>query len=362
MKSFNIKSVALKASLKGKFVPALLLVLCSFAITTAASAANIVVNGGFEEPIVEDRWMTYHGDGYDGGQDCPDNSSTHCNDGTTVPGWSVFWTDLLHLNASNVEGRLELQRGLVGGSNAHDGSQKAELDSHHRMDSNNNNVSIGQLLPTCPLSVYTLQYAWKSRTEDSGDNDVQVLIADNIVNTHMQNDAWDTENIDFLSPDADETLLAFVSTGTESTKGMFLDHVSVIGPDGSNPENCSLVCDNKPKTLTLRYDGDEDSNHDQSGNEVIIFPETGVVFPNQVRIEVYNHKKKNPTMIDAFTVNIGETFDVTGSKQRIPPRLTFVISTTDDEHLQTVQFHTSCSQPLNAGDEFGAITVWDAVN
>jgi hypothetical protein len=25
--------------------------------------------------------------------------------------------------------------------------------------------------------------------------------------------------------------------------------------------------------------------------------------------------------------------------------------------IQTIQFHSSCSQPLEAGDEFGAITV-----
>ena len=84
-------------------------------------------------------------------------------------------------------------------------------------------------------------------------------------------------------------------------------------------------------------------------------------FPNPALVRVYGHKKKSPELLLTKTLAWGETFDVVGPHNRIPPRLKFeIINPENDEIFQTVQFHTSCSQPLAALDEFGGITVWAA--
>ena len=63
------------------------------------------------------------------------------------------------------------------------------------------------------------------------------------------------------------------------------------------------------------------------------------------------------------TVVIGQSFEVTGEatgKKWIPPKL--IIEITDPatgEMVQSVEFHTSCSQPLNVGDQYGGIAVFD---
>ena len=370
--------VADKAIHRRSFVPAILLVIFSLTLTTAVSAAELVVNGGFEDPIVDTDlgWTTYYGENQPLSEpgDCPtgvDDAPAYCNDDDRVPGWSVFWTDDLVENEQLNPGRLEIQTGTTGGWPAYNGTaQKAELDSHHRVGNDNTNVTIAQFLPTCPLTAYTLSYAWKSRTEISGDNDVRVIVGSKRVNMHAQNDDWQKETVYFISDNADETLLLFGSIGDETTTGMFLDEVSVDGPDGSESEDCPPVlmdCDNTPLNITLRYDGNDDIKHNQSGNEVIITPETVNSYPDPATIKVYGHKKKDPELLKTYTdVAIGDFFTVKGPRKRIPPRLTFEIynpkdDLTKDDPVQTITFHTSCSQPLDAGDEFGAITVWSSV-
>ena len=80
MKRFNAYSVAGKAVLNTLLTSALLLVLSGFTLTTAVSAAELVVNGGFEKPEVPIGtnafgWMTYYGENQPLGadDDCPDD-------------------------------------------------------------------------------------------------------------------------------------------------------------------------------------------------------------------------------------------------------------------------------------------------
>ncbi len=374
MKRFTTKGVVSKTTPTSRLASAFMLILSTFLLATSASAAELVVNGGFELPIVDPDlgWTTYYGENYPLSEpgDCDQLDPAHpstdkCNDDTRVPGWSVFWTDDLLNHQQLTPGRLEIQTGTQGGVAACDCSlQKAELDSHHRIGDDNNNVTIAQWLPTCPLTAYKLTYGWKSRTEIPGDNDVRVVIGTEQVNIHQQNMEWEMEDVHFISDNSYETLLLFGSIGDETTTGMFLDDVSVTGPDGSLFEPCTLVCDDKPIELTLRYDGNDFSDHDQTGSEVIISPEVVPSFPTDAVIEVYGHKWKSPKLLGTFDVSIDGFFTVKGPQKRIPPRLTFKIYHPDDlkNPVQTVTFHTSCSQPMNAGDEFGAITVWSAIN
>ena len=378
MKRFMSKGVVRKTTLSSKLASAFLLIISTSFLAISAFAAELVANGGFESPIVptfpdsDTGWATYYGENYPYDPDHPDfvpcdpshPEYGNCIDDTRVPGWAVFWTDDLINSQQFTPGRLEIQRGDIGGAAPLYGDQKAELDSHHRIDNDNTNVTIVQVLPTCPLTAHELSYGWKSRTEEEGDNDVRVWVNDEELAIHEQNADWRMEKHDFVSDDSGLTLILFGSIGDETTKGMYLDEVSVTGPDGSDSEPCTLICDDKPIELTLRYDGDDDSDNDQSGNEVIISPEVVETFPTDAVIEVYGHKWKSPKLLGTFDVSIDGFFSVKGPRKRIPPRLTFKIYDPDDlkNPVQTVTFHTSCSQPMNAGDEFGAITVWSAIN
>jgi hypothetical protein len=360
--------VAGKAVHRRSFVPAILLVLCTFSFSVTSFADELVKNGGFELPVVphEKGWTTYYGQNGEG--ECEANGEEECNNGVLVPDWEVFWTDLILGPQILKPGRLEIQNNDVNGvPNAKSGEQKAELDSHFRAESDDNNATIHQSLATCPRSPYTLTYAWHSRTTLPHDNDMRVIVRDSIVRVHSLNTDWEVEEYNFVSDDLYETALAFASIGDNTTKGGFLDDVSVTGKPGGSVEACANheeptpICANgKPQTLTLLYDGNAFSQHGQDSNEVIITEPTGE-FPNPALIKVYSNKKKNTDLVSSFTVNWGETFDVSGPQNRIPPRLKFEIINPDtDEVIQTVQFHTSCSQPLEVLDEFGGITVWAA--
>jgi len=373
MRGFNAKSVVGRATLHFRLLSVLSLILSTSLFMSAAIAAELIVNGGFEdEPAVVDPdlgWMTYYGENnpLGAGYDCPvtgEDSDEKCNDDVRIPGWSVFWTDDISSAKQFNPGRLEIQTGDTADIPAYEGVQKAELDSHHRVDTDgelvaNNNVTIAQFIPTCPLADYTLSYAWKSRTNIENDNTVHIYIDETEIVTHNANDDWQVETQDFTSNNSGQTLILFGSIGTETTLGMFLDDVSVTGPD------CSLVCDEKPYDITFRYDGDDDTDNDQSGSEVIISPEVVYPFPEEATIRVYGHKKKDAEFLGTYDVKIGDLFSVSNSRpnKRIPPRLTFEIYNRGGEGdpVQTVTFHTSCSQPLNGYDEFGAITVWNAL-
>jgi hypothetical protein len=362
------RGVAGKAIYRRSFVPATLLVLCIFSYSSVIFAEELVVNGGFEEPVVphEKGWATYYGQ--NGAGKCEENGEEECNEGVLVPGWEVFWTDLIVGPQILEPGRLELQNNSVPDlPDAKSGEQKAELDSHHRAASDDNNATILQFIPTCPRSAYTLTYAWRSRTEILNDNDIRVIVKDSIVREHTINAEWDIEEVNFVSDDLCETPIAFASIGDNTTFGGFVDDISVTGPACRTTASCenraeptSICEDGKPKSLTLLYDGNAFTQHGQDSNEVIITEPTGE-FPNPALVRVYGHKKKSPELLLTKTLAWGETFDVVGPHNRIPPRLKFeIINPENDEIIQTVQFHTSCSQPLAALDEFGGITVWAA--
>ena len=388
MKRFNTNSTAGKVVLNTLVLPTLLLMLCAFTLAKTASADELVVNGWFELPVVSTvdpvwGWMTYYGGNKPLGApgDCPTDTGDlpeNCNDDTRVPGWSVFWTDKIIEVQQLTPGRLEIQSNVLYGLDnpTYEGAQLAELDSEHRItiplkldEAPNNNATITQWLPTCPLEEYTLSYAWKARTANTGDNDLRVWV-DTWLDTDGKPDVlmhtenlpfWSAEEVTFTSDNSGQTLILFGSVGTQSGEGGYLDAVSVNGPD------CSFVCDEKPYDITFRYDGDDDSHHSQSGNEVIIYPEEVYPFPNPATIKVYGHNKRKPEPLGTFeNVEINDLFSVSNIKQnkRIPPRLVFQIYDPEDEGgmpVQTVMFHTSCSQPLNGHDEFGAITVWNAL-
>ena len=306
MKRFNVNLVANKATFCHKFLSAFLLILISFTLTSIASAADkglilskpallpiataadveLIVNGSFEEPKVTSLlgWTTYFGQNYTSGDaTCPLGATT-CNDGTLIPGWSVLWSHQINPdpNWDPEPGRIELQSDTAAGviianSTAYRGDQKAELDSHHRLGvTTDNNATIYQILKTCPGLAYTFKYSWKGRDDVVGMSDLDVLIDDVKLTQHVQfSPQWTPETHIFTANQTGRSAVAFHSCGDKNTLGVFLDSISVIGPDGSIPELCDEPYDlcefgDKPISLTLLYDGNDDTHHHQVSDEVIV--------------------------------------------------------------------------------------------
>lgn len=367
--------------------------LLVFAAATSASAQNMVINGDFEQPNVSTvlqtaglddltPWLTFYGqNGVDQNDnpltDCADTTGTwifdkdHCNDGTLVPGWRVVWSD------TGEPGRLEIQRHYIGEAWPHGGDQKAELDTHHRVATNpliayedmDNNVSILQTLNTCPGGVYEVSYWWKPRTSVPGDSSMSVIIDDQNYTTHnstiLDAPTWQQGQFAF-SATKSESVLQFRSWGQTTTFGVFLDDVSVVEtvPCSFVPPQCTYepgvdVCESgMPSTLELSYDASSDSAFTQSPGSFSIEPLVpSTAYPQPVTIKVYD--SKGIWMQTETGVNKDDTFVVIGQRAngKIGPRLTVEIWDENGALFQTVMFHTSCSEPLFVGDEFGGISV-----
>jgi hypothetical protein len=308
----------------------------------------------------------------------------HCEN-AIMPGWSAIWSDTLGNAVPDEPGRIELQNVEKDGCVARDGLQKAELDSHHRYvddEYGNNDIYLYQVLPTCPNKLYTLNYSYRPRLEDTADMDVWVDAKLLCSHTGETPGAWEDVTVYFTSGDY-PTELGFNACSCGDTLGPFLDAVKVTGPTPDDPE-CydGPICGERPNTLTFFYngelvtDGDAPGYHDQDPGEVIIWTAEGLTaLPDTVFIKAYDGigKFKNaargnkvkgddgflyewtvPELTALFTVESG------GEKadKWLPPTMMFKIYSEDGGTLlQTVQFHTSCSQPLDIGDQFGPIVV-----
>ncbi len=111
----------------------------------------------------------------------------------------------------------------------------------------------------------------------------------------------------------------------------------------------------RPLELTMMYDGVSDKTGPQTGNEVIIDP-FNVVAPALVDVEVYGHR--GDLVKTVTNLAVGDEFSYAGFKGGVSPRTRFLIYDSATGNLiQTVQFHTSCSQPINLGDSYGLLTV-----
>lgn len=359
-------------------LPAFLILLLLAAAPMRAMADELVINGDFEEPDLEvmgltdingNGWTTFFGQNV-GPTYCDDHGFPACNGGTLVPGWDVYWSDSFDLGILE-PGRIEIQRGLVATCLPCSFNQKAELDSHHRVGSSNNNVTLVQTINTCPRMPYTLTFSWRPRTAVFDDNDMLAMINDDLLlSTTSTAQYWTDETYHFISPDQYGSDLLFEAFGLGNTFGMLLDNVSVEGIDAASPLDCQPVevCGDKPANLELLYNGPHSDGdvYTQDPSEVVIETFTVDPLPTVVFIKVFDHQYGTPnaSMLFAEEVLLGEKFEIldAGSdwnKPFVPPRITIEIRDTGDNSLlQRVTFHTSCSQPLDVGDQFGGIAVW----
>jgi uncharacterized repeat protein (TIGR01451 family) len=144
--------------------------------------------------------------------------------------------------------------------------------------------------------------------------------------------------------------------------GKSMDSVQTVEDQDAATFICAevldLCADGKPAELKVQYDADDDTSHSMDAGSVTIAP-AAVNFPaGAVWIVVYDKKDVAGVKVAEQSVQPGQSFWISGPSKLISSSYWFYIYTSQDGTLlQRVNFHTSCSQPLNIGDEFGAITV-----
>ena len=132
------------------------------------------------------------------------------------------------------------------------------------------------------------------------------------------------------------------------------------------PPTAGDLCEDfdKPQKLTLQYIGDDANVNSQDSSKVEIIGNPGTTSP----VYIIAHNKDEPFKSDAKiwfsgAVNLNETFVINSLPFRNELESnTFVyifdgadVPQPSESPLQTVEFHTSCSQPLLLGDIFGAV-------
>jgi len=122
------------------------------------------------------------------------------------------------------------------------------------------------------------------------------------------------------------------------------------------------ICElDKPQVLTMLYTGDNVQNHNQDPRKVKVEGDPG--FAPVVHIIAADKKLRDLHRAKIFfegDVPLGGIFgiDATAAGEGKLRADTYVhIFDPAGELLQTIKFHTSCSQPLALGDEFGGVQV-----
>ncbi len=128
-------------------------------------------------------------------------------------------------------------------------------------------------------------------------------------------------------------------------------------------ERSSEICSSKPVTLTMRYtgDGDDATSHSQDSSKVNVDGDPNDTSP--VRILVTDKENPSDNRAKVFfdgPVVLGDTFvidaDNAGQNKLGSKTFVFIYRIVGGEILlQSIEFHTSCSQPLFLGNQFGSV-------
>jgi hypothetical protein len=177
------------------------------ALTRPASAQNLVVNGGFEDPIVPGGDWSVFG---------------------SIPGWDTFFGP-----------GIEIQNNVAG--SPAEGNQHVELDSHA-------NSGMFQNIPTTGGQQYLLSFAYSPRPGVGADSNWISVLWDGSFFTSVTGaggggTVWNYHQF-VVTGNPGFTTLAFQAFGTNDSLGGYIDDVSVtkLGHAAAVPE---------PGTMTL---------------------------------------------------------------------------------------------------------------
>ena len=118
----------------------------------------------------------------------------------------------------------------------------------------------------------------------------------------------------------------------------------------------------KPTEMTFLYSGKDciaGSNNEQTGDTCVDYGTPPPPLPALAHIRVQQPNGQQHIWFDE-DVNLGQAFVVSPAPRKGFSGGNFVVSITDPLSgglLQESEFHISCSQPLNIGDDFGAVQV-----
>ena len=175
----------------------LLIISLLFVTMTTANAAELIVNGSFEDPAIsEGTWDVFYGN--------------------EVDGWS--------LDSAGVE-----IRNNVAGT-AYDGSNFVELDTHH---ADNTNSGIYQTISTAAGQAYQLSFAYAPRINQGIDtNGINVFWGDDLVTSISKSgiggSTWEIVTAILYGTGSDINLkFSAFEAGADDTLGGSLDLVSL---------------------------------------------------------------------------------------------------------------------------------------
>jgi len=187
-------------------------------LLTSATQGELIINGDFEDPIVEGSWDIF----------------------SEIPGWTL------------VSGpSIEVQRG-VGGWSAYDGEQWIELDSDENGPGNGyfleeeGSSSIAQIVDTTPGDQYLLTFAFSARP-GVGDNHLLVEFDDEVVleasasGVGLGNTDWQLYEL-VVTASSDITSLRFSDLSVSNTLGTLIDGVSLTALPGPAVLGVLLPC------------------------------------------------------------------------------------------------------------------------
>lgn len=214
-------------------------------LETVQNPVNLLVNGGFETPVVatSEKWNIYPS-------------------GTAGLGWTVEWEpgQLTTHNSQNrpETARLELhQSGIVAGWLSQEGNQYAELDTDwdgpgQPLNNEPALVKIYQDIATIPGVEYTLSYYYSPRPSTPGsDNTLMVRVDGSQVALHgptpgVGGTAWTLYTYVFNAT-LPTTRIEFGAGGTANSLGVFLDNVSLMN---TSEGTITYILRQKPKCVS----------------------------------------------------------------------------------------------------------------
>ena len=196
------------------------LALMAILLSGSAFAQNIVVNPGFEYPVLPASPA-----------DNPPYWTSNSDEASTSDMWWVFQS--IPGWVSDVGAGVEVKRGIIEGSGPNSGDQRVELDSDSErggLGDVTTNSCIYQDLPTDRHHLYELSFWYRPRTESPGDNTIEVYWDGALVETADASDpdaGWREIVVSGLEATASWTELRFCASGTENELGGEIDDVFV---------------------------------------------------------------------------------------------------------------------------------------
>jgi len=122
------------------------------------------------------------------------------------------------------------------------------------------------------------------------------------------------------------------------------------------------ACTSKVQALRLRYTGGgcAQSSHTQDEDKVVCW-DNGQASAEPVRVTAVGDRGELWLDTNEPTVEFGDIVELiaaNGGKSELSASTIVSVFDANDQLIEEVEFHTSCSQPLNLGDQFGSFEVF----